>query len=419
MTQLIRNISEANCERKISSVQAPFHSKNLAKSESNIASRSQTISLEFEQILSVSSNVDLKSSASVGLLPENLSKNRYNDIIPFDFNRVRLHKGATKTPNENIASYINGSHIQLSHDIPMIAAQGPTAKTAGSFFQMLWEQNVTIIVCAVNETENEQSKCAKYWPSNRMEEYRTKHYTVQLAREPVEMHSQGNYIIRYLKLICTYSNQFRHIWHYHFIQWPDHGVPDNLNSVCDLIFSMKRRNSNAPILVHCSAGCGRTGTVIGLSKCTNVIFNGNAKDVKSLSIFKIVYNLRHQRIGMVQTLAQYRFMYQVLIQLINHYLYNHSNRKVQSWRNSSLRMLTPHNAKKCDREFTSTTRTIDQLGYSVYRQIPIATTPSFSFRENKDGQQNNDNKISNKLKNHLLRHFNNLTTEINNFNRHL
>ncbi|CAB3378407.1 Hypothetical predicted protein [Cloeon dipterum] len=172
----------------------------------------------------------------VGTKPENTKKNRYNNLAAYDSSRVKLH---FLSGDEN-SDYINANYVD-EHERPKayIASQGPMANTVDDFWRMVWQEQVTLIVMVTNLTEEDKVKCEKYWP------------------DACQESKFGLFFEKTKKLVQQL----------HFTNWPSHGVPLYPQSIAIFMEKITHRNELAPILVHCSAGVGRTGTVILIDTC--------------------------------------------------------------------------------------------------------------------------------------------------------
>ena len=302
-------------------------SKNIKyeKFESIYESRSfEDLSKEFDAI----PKMDKNRSTNVGL--NNQHKSRYNDIDPYDFNRVRLPFDPIEEQNNNVNNnnnislnsmnsnnndFINASHITGFANRKYIAAMGPKKETIADFWRMIWDKNIQMIVMLTNITEGDgQEKCAKYWP------FRSGNLIIELIEEII----LGDYIQRKFRFLEINSNQSREISHLQFTSWPDFGTPSISHGLVKLIRKIKfdywdkEQNPQIlpPLVVHCSAGVGRTGTFIALD---NVIDHMNNEDIllkdKSVNIFSLICHLRKQRPYMVQSFDQYKFIYNTIGQL--------------------------------------------------------------------------------------------------------
>uniref|UniRef100_A0A3B3D416 Receptor-type tyrosine-protein phosphatase C n=1 Tax=Oryzias melastigma TaxID=30732 RepID=A0A3B3D416_ORYME len=232
-------------------------------------------------------------------------KNRYVDILPYDHNRVQLSTGN----GEPGCDYINASFIDgYKEPKKYIAAQGPKDETVSDFWRMVWEQQSSIIVMVTRCEEGNRVKCAQYWPSQDRETEIYEEFIVKLTSEK----EFPDYTIRHLRLTNKREkNSEREVTHIQFISWPDHGVPGEPQ----LLLKLRRRVNafknffSGPIVVHCSAGVGRTGTYIGI----DAMMEGLEAEGR-VDIYGYVVRLRRQRCLMVQVEAQYILIHQALLE---------------------------------------------------------------------------------------------------------
>ncbi|XP_045061690.1 receptor-type tyrosine-protein phosphatase C [Coregonus clupeaformis] len=235
----------------------------------------------------------------------NQPKNRYVDILPYDYNRVQLTTGNGETG----CDYINASFIDgFKESKKYIAAQGPKDETVGDFWRMVWEQQSSIIVMVTRCEEGNRNKCAQYWPSPEREAEIFEEFVVKLNRED----HCPDYIIRQLSLTNKREKSAeREVTHIQFTSWPDHGVPGEPH----LLLKLRRRVNafknlfSGPIVIHCSAGVGRTGTYMGI----DAMMEGLEAEGR-VDIYGYVVKLRRQRCLMVQVEAQYILIHQALIE---------------------------------------------------------------------------------------------------------
>uniref|UniRef100_A0A3Q3LY12 Receptor-type tyrosine-protein phosphatase epsilon n=1 Tax=Labrus bergylta TaxID=56723 RepID=A0A3Q3LY12_9LABR len=235
----------------------------------------------------------MKENMRTGNLPANMKKNRVLQIIPYDFNRVIL----SVKRGQEFTDYINASFIDgYRQKDYFIATQGPLSHSVEDFWRMVWEWRCHSIVMLTELKEREQEKCFQYWPSEGSVTF-------------------GDYIIICLKItrVSSPSHQEKksqHVRHFHFHGWPEIGIPVEGRGMIDIIAAVQRQqqqSGNRPIIVHCSAGAGRTGTFIALS---NILERVKAEGL--LDVFQTVKSLRMQRPHMVQTVEQYDFCYRVV-----------------------------------------------------------------------------------------------------------
>uniref|UniRef100_A0A8B9K6T1 protein-tyrosine-phosphatase n=1 Tax=Astyanax mexicanus TaxID=7994 RepID=A0A8B9K6T1_ASTMX len=243
----------------------------------------------------------MKENMRTGNLPANMRKNRVLQIIPYDFNRVIL----SVKRGQEFTDYINASFIDgYRQKDYFIATQGPLAHTVQDFWRMVWEWKCHSIVMLTELKEREQEKCVPYWPAEGSVSFGE--YSVELKRDTL----CDTFSLRDLLLTYMPEKQTRLVRHFHFHGWPEIGIPSDGKGMIDLIAAVQRQqqqSGNHPIVVHCSAGAGRTGTFISLS---NILERVKAEGL--LDVFQTVKSLRNQRPHMVQTVEQYDFCYKVV-----------------------------------------------------------------------------------------------------------
>ena len=232
---------------------------------------------------------------------------RYSDIKAYDHNRITINKDR----------YINASPINIISDKYFISTQGPKKETIEDFWRMIDEHKCNIIIMLCKEFEGGREKCTRYWDNN----IKMENYTIMLKNEE----NKDQYIIRDI-LLRNKNNQERIIKQIHYTGWPDHGVPDIQNGKVFDVFSeiiekTDQYKGDGPIVVHCSAGVGRTGTYISmyyLEKEIKKQINDKVEEIK-FSIFNLVRKLKEMRLYLVQTCEQYLFIYQFVYYLLMKY----------------------------------------------------------------------------------------------------
>ncbi|KAG7226864.1 hypothetical protein INR49_022159 [Caranx melampygus] len=255
-----------------------------------------------------------------GQKPENKSKNRYKNILPFDTTRVEIREA---DPDVAGSDYINANYIRSMHEEGrymeegkvFIATQGCLQNTVIDFWKMVYQENTHVIVMTTKEIERGRNKCVRYWPDLNA----TKEFGKVLVRNVDERPAQ-DYILRKLEVTrLDRKEPVRYIWHYQYLSWPDHGVPNEPGGVLWFLEEVNRTQSTipdtGPIIVHCSAGIGRTGTIIVIDILIDII-NRQGLDC-DIDIPKTIQRVRQQRSGMVQTEAQYKFIYMAVQQYID------------------------------------------------------------------------------------------------------
>ncbi|XP_021541564.1 tyrosine-protein phosphatase non-receptor type 1 isoform X1 [Neomonachus schauinslandi] len=271
---------------------------------------------EFEQIDKAGSWAaiyqDIRHEASdfpcrVAKLPKNKNRNRYRDVSPFDHSRIKLHQ------EEN--DYINASLIKMEEaQRSYILTQGPLPNTCGHFWEMVWEQKSRGVVMLNRVMEKGSLKCAQYWPQKEEKEmiFEDTNLKLTLISEDIKSY----YTVRQLELENLTSQETREILHFHYTTWPDFGVPESPASFLNFLFKVRESGSlsteHGPVVVHCSAGIGRSGTFCLADTC--LLLMDKRKDPSSVDIKKVLLEMRKFRMGLIQTADQLRFSYLAVIE---------------------------------------------------------------------------------------------------------
>ncbi|CAM4695003.1 unnamed protein product [Leuciscus chuanchicus] len=232
---------------------------------------------------------------------QNRTKNRYGNIIAYDHSRVILQPMEDDPSSDYInANYIDG-YQRPSH---YIATQGPVHETVYDFWRMIWQEQSACIVMVTNLVEVGRVKCYKYWPDD-AEVYGDFKVTF------VEVEPLAEYVVRTFTLERRGFNEVREVKQFHFTGWPDHGVPYHATGLLSFIRRVKMSNppTAGPIVVHCSAGAGRTGCYIVID-----IMLDMAEREGVVDIYNCVKALRSRRINMVQTEEQYIFIHDAILE---------------------------------------------------------------------------------------------------------
>nr|XP_021332443.1 receptor-type tyrosine-protein phosphatase F isoform X8 [Danio rerio] len=235
-------------------------------------------------------------------LEVNKPKNRYANVIAYDHSRVVL------TPVDGVpgSDYINGNYIDgYRKQNAYIATQGPLPETLSDFWRMVWEQRTSTIVMMTRLEEKSRVKCDQYWPSRGTETYGM----IQVSMlDTVEL---ATYSVRTFALYKNGSSEKREVRQFQFMAWPDHGVPEYPTPILAFLRRVKACNppDAGPMVVHCSAGVGRTGCFIVIDAMLE-----RMKHEKSVDIYGHVTCMRSQRNYMVQTEDQYIFIHEALLE---------------------------------------------------------------------------------------------------------
>ncbi|XP_059568716.1 tyrosine-protein phosphatase non-receptor type 12 isoform X9 [Myotis daubentonii] len=211
---------------------------------------------------------------ATGEKEENVKKNRYKDILPFDHSRVKL---TLKTPSQD-SDYINANFIK-------------------------------IIVMACREFEMGRKKCERYWPLYEEDPITFAPFKISCEAEQ----ARPDYFIR--TLLLEFQNESRRLYQFHYVNWPDHDVPSSFDSILDMISLMRKyqEHEDVPICIHCSAGCGRTGAICAIDYTWNLLKAG--KIPEEFNVFNLIQEMRTQRHSAVQTKEQYELVHRAIAQL--------------------------------------------------------------------------------------------------------
>ncbi|XP_049646734.1 tyrosine-protein phosphatase non-receptor type 20 [Suncus etruscus] len=263
--------------------------KMLQKTEFGIFQ--EFMSLEFKTI---------SDACSCGSKFSNREKNRYRDILPYDSTRVPL--GENK-------DYINASYIRIinsEEEYFYIATQGPLPGTMDDFWQMVVENNSDVIVMITRELEGGIVKCHHYWPISESKPLELSSCRISLKKYQMCQ----DFVIRIFQVERKSTGTSHLVKQLQFTNWPDHGTPASVEDFIKYTRYVRKSHHTGPLVVHCSAGVGRTGVFL----CVDVVFCAIEKNF-TFNILNIVSQMRQQRPGMIQTKEQYHFCYKVVLEV--------------------------------------------------------------------------------------------------------
>jgi len=274
-----------------------------------------TFDEEFNGIEELTGNANLVGDFTSALLPENFRKNRYKNILPFEKTRVIIEE----TEGVLGSGYISANFI--SGEMPgtektYVATQGPLQHTLGDFWRMIWEHKITSIVMLANEIENGKEKVFPYWPE--MSNLEIDNFV--LSRISQVNQDDVHVIIRKINIHNLKTGETREVEQLQYTGWPDQGLPattDGFRYVLDQVMTYDEKHLEntkpPPILVHCSAGIGRTGVFCAvhsvIAKINNLLTKSLTETPNKLEFKSVVLRMREERAGMIQTQEQYTFCY--------------------------------------------------------------------------------------------------------------
>ncbi|KAL2716531.1 tyrosine-protein phosphatase 10D isoform X1 [Vespula squamosa] len=308
MMLLVRRCSPYTIFRQVlnsdmpgSPLPTPFTRKKFLAHCQELIDNPGKLSNEFRLLQTLS--VDLQMPTNTACLQANRKKNRYSDILPYDFSRVKLEV----IDNDPNTDYINASFIKgYSGEDEYIACQGPKEDTIYDFWRMIDQYEINIIVMLTQLVEKGKVKCHQYYPTIR-ETFGYENITIRCTSElDFRTYTQRT-------LILQKENTKKTITHLHFKDWPDHDVPEDFDSMINFCQIMRRNigTNKGFVVIHCSAGIGRTGTLIAIDILLQYL-----RDNRKLDVFGTVYRLRHHRINMVQRESQYTYIYNCIMQVL-------------------------------------------------------------------------------------------------------
>ncbi|XP_064908920.1 tyrosine-protein phosphatase non-receptor type 3 isoform X10 [Columba livia] len=259
---------------------------------------SGTVLIQFEQLYRKKPGL----AVTCAKVPQNMDKNRYKDVLPYDATRIIL---------QGDEDYINANYVNM--EIPSvgivnryIATQGPLPHTCAHFWQVVWDHKLSLIIMLTTLTERGRTKCHQYWPDPPD--------VMEYGSFRVRCHSEDctiAYVVREMVITKVETEQQHTVTHLQYVAWPDHGVPDDSMDFLEFVNCMRpKRVENEPVLVHCSAGIGRTGVLVTMETAMCLIERN-----QPVYPLDIVRKMRDQRAMMVQTSSQYKFVCEAILRV--------------------------------------------------------------------------------------------------------
>lgn len=253
---------------------------------------------------------------NVAKLKNNLPKNRYTDVLCYDDSRVILSEACDEDGDYIHANFVDGYKQKNA----FISTQGPLPKTTAEFWRMVWEQQTLVIVMTTKVMERGRPKCHQYWESDVDSEATYGIFTVKT----IAIEADPDTTVTTLLLTNNRTEESRDVSHWQFTSWPDYGVPTSAKALLEFLSRVRRKQSimvsslgdtwaghprGPPIVVHCSAGIGRTGTFCTLDICISRL-----EEIGTVDIRGTVEKIRSQRAYSIQMPDQYIFCHSALIE---------------------------------------------------------------------------------------------------------
>ena len=223
---------------------------------------------------------------------------RYNDIRTYYYNNVKINSAHR---------YINASWIHMPIQGMFIATLVPLNNTIEDFWTMCDEYDIEAIVMLCKLKEDGNEKCANYWDTK---------YLINYEIKKIEEKDLDNGItLRKFQLMNIYQkNRNKYITQINLNCWVDHTAlnEEHIDKIITIIKFVDQYRNNKPVVIHCSAGVGRTGTFISLYNMYHEIMQQiyiTKNEIIQISVFNLVRKLKEMRMFMVENENQYYFLY--------------------------------------------------------------------------------------------------------------
>uniref|UniRef100_A0A0N5B8T9 Tyrosine-protein phosphatase n=1 Tax=Strongyloides papillosus TaxID=174720 RepID=A0A0N5B8T9_STREA len=252
---------------------------------------------------------------------KNVNLNRYSDVKCIDKTRVKLKrnlvgfkvkKGNKSSSNDEKLigpdnDYIHANYVKIPNsDFTYICCQGPLENTLDDHWLMCWQENVKVIVMLCELEEDDSEKCNKYWPDLMTKKA---YGGIMVSNEKEDFNKYSNVVIRTFRV--QLGEVKRTVIQYHMKSWPDRLIPTGTPIICCLLREVQLVSGLNPIVVHCSAGIGRTGTFIGIHYASEKF---KVSQDGSINVMEVIREMREQRLQSVQSTIQFGYLHICLLQ---------------------------------------------------------------------------------------------------------
>lgn len=291
-----------------------MNTKNLIENNDDLRTNQEFFKLKKTKLLHINDNINREWKEILSYTrnkkfhyhwqtEETMNKNRYGSVLPIEKTRVKLFNN--KTSDYINANYVDGIHNKGEKNY--IATQAPLKHTVEDFWMMIIEQDVNVIVMLTKLKENGLIKADQYWPDDGSINYGEITISFNNCIE------KDGYLIREMNI--NYKDISKTVYQFHFMEWPDHGIPSSTDSILNLVLDVQDHQNkflkNSPIVVHCSAGIGRSGAFITIDTLIKKIKEEN-KETNDIDMVKLIKKIRKCRAGALTHISQYEFCYEVV-----------------------------------------------------------------------------------------------------------
>ncbi|CAI4228939.1 unnamed protein product [Auanema sp. JU1783] len=266
----------------------------------------------------------------------NMRKNRYSDVHCIDSTRVVL-----KIDSERSGDYIHANYVQNELlNRKFICTQGPLQDTTYDFWRMVYQEKINSIVMLCSPNEEGRTKCDEYWPEGKGNKNEYSSLIVENVGQDDDDFKTTQLIISPNPAFdwskedkAKTKHQFVHL--YRWSRWPDRGIPDKESVMIPL--RLLDLIKSGPSVIHCSAGIGRTGSLMVIEIALKTIMSG-----QELNIRQITEDLRKSRCQCVQNEMQYLYVHRILIEYAIQYM---NTEKTKKGKEACFRFLEDYNSR--------------------------------------------------------------------------